>query len=85
VHENEGESKFWFPAKRYGWGWGLANCWQGLVVQIGYVVLLIFSARFLLPRGQKTEFWTLFLVSTIVFIAIHYLKGEKPLAWRWGK
>ena len=82
---NESEAKFWFPAKRYGWGWGVANCWQGLMVQIGYVVLLILSARTLLPRGQRREFWILFLLSTVLFIVIHWLKGEKPLAWRWGK
>jgi hypothetical protein len=23
--------KIWFPAKRYGWGWGLPCCWQGWV------------------------------------------------------
>ena len=85
MSQSEGEAKFWFPAKRYGWRWGLANCWQGLVIQIGYVVLLIFSARTLLPREQKAEFWILVLVSTILFIAIHWLKGEKPLAWRWGE
>jgi hypothetical protein len=78
------ESKFWFPAKRYGLGWGIANCWQGLVVQIGYVVLLIAGGRSLLP-GQRRLFWILFLASTAVFIAIHWFKGEKPLAWRWGK
>lgn len=24
--------KIWFPAKRYGWGWGLPVTWQGWVV-----------------------------------------------------
>ncbi len=23
---------FWFPVKRYGWGWGLPVRWQGWVV-----------------------------------------------------
>lgn len=81
---DENEQKFWFPAKRYGWGWGLANCWQGLVVQIGYVALLVAGGKILLP-GQRTQFWGLVLASTVVLIAIHWFKGEKPLAWRWGK
>jgi hypothetical protein len=25
------DDDFWFPAKRYGWGWGLPVKWQGLV------------------------------------------------------
>ncbi len=79
------DDKFWFPAKRYGWGWGIANCWQGLLVQVGFVVLVIAGARTLLPRGQHAAFWTLFIVSIVLFIAIHWWKGEKPLAWLWGK
>lgn len=85
MSEIQESEKFWFPAKRYGFGWGLANSWQGLAIQIGYVVLLVFSAKTLLPRGQTAEFWVLFLASTVLFIVIHWLKGEKPLAWRWGK
>jgi hypothetical protein len=26
------EKKYWFPAKRYGWGWGIPNVWQGWLV-----------------------------------------------------
>jgi len=82
---SEKDTDFWFPAKRYGWGWGLATCWQGLAVQVGYIVLLFAGAKIWLPRGQRAEFWGLLIVSTILLIAIHWLKGEKPLAWRWGK
>ena len=31
---NEPE-KYWFPAKRYGWGWGLPSTWQGWIVLAG--------------------------------------------------
>ncbi len=81
---SDSEPRFWFPAKRYGWGWGLANCWQGLVVQIGYVAVLIAGAKILLPEARG-DFWTLVAVSTEALIAVHWLKGEKPLRWRWGK
>ena len=30
--------QYWFPAKRYGWGWGLPSSWQG------WIVLFIFIA-----------------------------------------
>lgn len=74
----DSEPKFWFPAKRYGWGWGIANTWQGALVQIGYVALIVVSARILLPLRLATEFWILFLISTVLFVAIHMWKGEKP-------
>jgi hypothetical protein len=83
--DDEAKKKFWFPAKRYGWGWGLAHCWQGLLVQIGYVVLSVASAKLLLPRGHKNLFWISFLIATVLFLAIHCIKGEKPVAWRWIK
>ena len=33
--------KFWFPAKRYGWGWGLPSSWQGREVFVTYFVVFI--------------------------------------------
>jgi len=33
-------SRYWFPAKRYGWGWGLPARWQGWLVIALYVVLV---------------------------------------------
>ena len=80
----QGERDFWFPAKRYGWGWGLANCWQGLLVDVGYVVLLIGGVKLLLIPGQRTLFWSLFVLLTIVLVVIHWLKGERS-GWRWGE
>lgn len=77
------DGEIWFPAKRYGWGWGLANCWQGLLIQGGYIVLVILGARLLLARGEQTWFWILFGLVTALLIAIHCWKGEKP-QWRWG-
>ena len=34
------KKEIWFPAKRYGWGWGLPICWQGWIVLIVWMVLL---------------------------------------------
>ena len=35
------KSRFWFPAKRYGWGWGPPVCWQGWAVLLGYFALML--------------------------------------------
>ena len=36
--------QYWFPAKRYGWGWGPPQSWQGWLVLAGFFVLLLIGA-----------------------------------------
>ena len=36
-----GTRKYWFPAKRYGWGWGPPSAWQGWAVLVTYLVLVL--------------------------------------------
>ena len=72
----------WFPAKKYGWGWGLPNCWQGWVVFTVYLGLL-FGGAFLVSKHTGLYVGYASTLS-IVLIIICYLKGEKP-RWRWGK
>ena len=31
----------WFPAKKYGYGWGLPITWQGWVVTLSYLLLIV--------------------------------------------
>jgi hypothetical protein len=78
---DEQRHDFWFPAKRHGWGWGPANCWQGRLVQAGYLISVITAAWILLFEGRDRLFWILFAAATIAFVAIHWWKGEKR-AWR---
>lgn len=75
------EKKIWFPAKKYGYGWGPPNCWQGWVVIAVFFVLMVCGA-FLMPK-HPIVFFVHTLVSVSVLITICYLKGEKP-GWRWG-
>jgi hypothetical protein len=76
--------KIWFPAKKYGYGWGFPNCWQGWVFLISWLIALEASAYFLLVRWHHL---TLFLVAEpiliVILIVVCLLKGEKP-GWRWG-
>jgi hypothetical protein len=77
------EKKTWFPAKRYGWGWGPPTCWQGWMVLTLFVLFLAVAAFLFISK----YLWLYLLVScilTAVLIGVGYLKGEKP-AWRWGK
>ena len=78
------EKQIWFPAKRYGWGWGLPCAWQGWAVLAGFTILLTISGMLLLPGGHY-GLWIaseIVLITALIFICL--AKGEKP-RWRWGK
>jgi hypothetical protein len=76
------ESKIWFPAKKYGWGWGPPNCWQGWAILAVWTALLCGGAVLLKPHTGQFVLCTAIL-SIALFIVCLY-KGEKP-RWRWGK
>jgi hypothetical protein len=46
------ERKYWFSAKRYGWGWGIPSFWQGWLVLAAFVALLVVGS-FLFPPNAK--------------------------------
>ena len=72
----------WFPAKRYGWGWGIPVTWQGWAVLIGWVVLLLAGVSWTLPEHPTLHL--IFVVAMIAaLMAVCYAKGERP-RWRWG-
>ena len=74
---------YWFPAKRYGWGWGLPITWQGWTVLVAFVGL--FGAGFMLfpPNTEIRSLLVYVFLITAALIAICWLKGE-PARWRWG-
>lgn len=74
------EKKIWFPTKRYGYGWGLPCCWQGWVVFVGYIALIL-AAPQLVPQRHYTAYT---VALSIVMIGIVIWKGGRP-RWRWGK
>jgi hypothetical protein len=76
---------FWFPVKRYGWGWGLPVRWQGWAVLAGYAALLSAGIYYFRPRNDVSSFLIYAATVTAVFVVIVALKGERPLRWRWGK
>ena len=77
------EPRYWFPAKRYGWGWGLPNCWQGWVILFGYLLMLGLPAQWLMRITGPVFFVAYVAVLSVALLAICYWKGEPP-HWRWG-
>ncbi len=79
---DEIQKKYWFPAKRYGWGWGPPATWQGWLVMLIWFAILVAVSPWLVLRSWPLFF--LFIIAmTAIVIAIGYLKGEPP-RWRWG-
>jgi hypothetical protein len=77
----DSNKKYWFPAKRYGWGWSFPCAWQGWVVLLIYINLSIVGGILL---GRHTGIFVAYMVGiSSVFFLIAYLKGEPP-KWRWG-
>lgn len=74
--------KYWFPAKRYGWGWGLPSAWQGWVVLTVWFAAFYPAERYLIPHDTYAH--VAFALGMVgVLSAICYKKGE-PLRWRSG-
>jgi len=72
----------WFPAKKYGWGWGLPTCWEGWVVMIVWMALVV-AGSIVLAKHLLIYIAYAFIMGAVFFV-ICLLKGEKP-RWRWGK
>ena len=79
----QAERKYWFPAKRYGWGWGIPSSWQGWLVLAVFVGLLVVGS-FLFPiRTELGAYFAYVAVLSGLLVGVCWLKGEPP-RWRWG-
>lgn len=74
---------YWFPAKRYGWGWGLPSRWQGWVVLAIYTVLMAVGVVVLRPDAAPASFVLYTLGLSVLLVLVCWWKGEPP-GWRWG-
>ncbi len=80
---NDQQKRYWFPAKRYGWGWGPPSTWQGWLVLITWIAVLTLISPWLVVYSPLL--FALFVVGMIaIILAIAYAKGEPP-HWRWGE
>jgi hypothetical protein len=77
------DREIWFPAKRYGWGWGIPVRWQGWVVLLLYTALMTVAAVVLAASERWILFASVEVLLTAALVFICYWKGEKP-RWRWG-
>jgi len=74
---------YWFPAKRYGWGWGPPTAWQGWLVVVVFFMLVIGGAARLLPRHEEVKFALYTALLSALLVVVCWITGEPP-RWRWG-
>ncbi len=77
------KTDFWFPAKRFGWGWGPPIRWQGWAVMAGSLAATSAAMLALLP-AHAVAFLIVTLSIMVLLLIICYAKGEPP-RWRWGE
>ena len=67
----------WFPAKKYGVGWGLPVTWQGWVVFILYMVMITVPS-FMVTGSSWGKFFFVFycILLTALLVFICWKKGE---------
>jgi len=75
--------RYWFRAKRYGWGWGLPCTWEGWLVFAAFFALLIAGVHLFPPARSSSRFLLYEIGLTVGLVAVCWLKGEPP-RWRWG-
>ncbi len=76
------KNKAWFPAKTYGWGWGLPCRWQGWAVLIAFIGAIVAGVP--LTKKGSLVFGGYCFALLVGFVVIGLWKGEKP-HWSWRK
>lgn len=75
---------YWFPARTYGWGWGLPRVWQGWLVYAIAAALLVAGVFIFPPVARPLMFQAYTWSVVLLLVLVCWLKGEPP-RWRWGK
>lgn len=73
--------RHWFPAKKYGWGWGIPCAWQGWAVLAAYLGTVATASILMADRPVLQS--VAIGVASLLLVGICWLKGEPP-RWRWG-
>ncbi len=76
------EKAYWFPAKRFGLGWGFPVTWQGWATFIAWFGVVVGAGLRFMP-ASPFAFLTIVAVATALLLFVCYLKGA-PAGWRWG-
>lgn len=74
----------WFAPKRYGYGAGMPISWQGWVLTVGFILVMILLGALVAPE-QPLVFLALLIPVIILFTTIAAKTTKGGWRWRWGK
>jgi hypothetical protein len=66
----------WFRAKRFGWGWGPPSSWQGWVVLVAYLVLVVGGIPLVQATKGDLVYVVYTMVCTVTLLVLCWLKGD---------
>ena len=72
----------WFAAKRYGSGSGKPIAWQGWVVLLAYLAIIIGATQ--LIHRSPWAMGSVIVTATAIFMAIAARTTRGGWRWRWG-
>ncbi len=72
----------WFAPKRYGYGSGVPVAWQGWVITLGYLAIVI-GATQLLSRNPWAM-GSVIVTATAIFTIVVVKNTRGGWRWRWG-
>ncbi len=73
----------WFAAKRYGLGAGFPMAWQGWVLTLVYLAIVVGGALLLAERSPWA-FGSITFTVTAIFLLIAARTTRGGWRWRWG-
>jgi len=79
--KNTDQKNYWFPAKKYGFGWGFPIAWQGWVVFVIYLLVVLGASILLSPSSL---IYSLVIIFATVILILIMIKTGEPARWRWG-
>lgn len=76
---------YWFKRRRFGFGF-MPVTWQGWLVTIGYILVIIFAGMAFLDNNlrETSLFFLIFILATGGLLRIMLIKGPRS-HWRWGR
>jgi hypothetical protein len=77
------DDDIWFPAKRYGWGWGPPVKWQGWVALFVFLGIVLLAPFLFPPTRNLPALLAVVFLASLAFGLICWWKGESP-GWRSG-
>ena len=75
--------RYWFPAKLYAREQRLPSTWEGWLVLVAYLGLMVGAEMVCPPEKNMAGFVAAVVALSAGFVAICWWKGE-PVRWRWG-